>query len=175
MVEAGGHLYCTTCLNKQFKQCGFCAQYHPKDDVSIVEVVNVCAACYKKQVKTCGCCGKETLAKNTRSIDTVKHGEVLACTKCYPKFALCSMCNKFHDKDDIVYHKYVGKVCPACAEEHSSLCPSCGERHMTKHITEDGLCVKCKAAVTGQPLDIKAAPRYAGLPEGWEDFTEEVG
>lgn len=177
LTEVRGELYCQDCMEELFFRCDKCGKYHPKGEREMVTGSALCKACIDQYTGICQCCDKRVFSSQTKELKTL-NGAIKACTECAAKYALCSICKMHHKTEQVTYHKFVGRVCDNCAEENSFLCPSCGERHFKdKMVVFDGvnMCKYCEAKALGQDADPKLKPKYEGLPEGWDDFTEVIG
>jgi len=176
MYTVGGEFgtVCCTCFNLEFASCGHCGNYHRKGVIETIDGRFVCATCKQTHYTTCECCGtftKKDKMNNLKGVGT-------ACISCQEKYMLCSICGDYHHKEDVEYYKYVGRVCKVCVEFSTFTCTSCGEVHPITDRKVTGmeyLCPACEARREGKEVTLKFKPKYADLPEGWDDYVEEVG
>lgn len=171
---AGEGSVCRECYRKAFAQCYHCGQAHRKENLMEFDGQRTCKPCKDKLYVKCTCCGE--LSKKDRLNDMKGVGKI--CAKCQDKFLLCSICGMYHPKDTVHYHKYVGRICDTCTPKATFTCSGCGELHPAsdkKLIDNEPHCPACVARRNGEELVLKERPKYADLPEGWDDYMEEVG
>lgn len=174
-IAVGDDHYCNRCYQAKFSSCNHCHGHFLKDQIEVIDGNRVCPACLKKHYVTCGDCGGR---HRKEKLVTLKGVAKPVCTKCVDNYLLCSICGDYHPADKVVYHKYVGRVCEKCTPQVAFRCSDCGEYHLLENRKDaDGLalCAACEAKRSGKAVEIKTKPKYAGLPEGWEDFVEEIG
>jgi len=172
MNTVHNQLICKRCTDAKYSNCSYCGEWHEKGNVTVIKGRNVCTACDKKHFTLCSHCG---LKEDTRKLKELA-GVGKVCGECVPKFMHCSVCGLYHLTDNVTYHKYVGRVCNNCLGGVAFKCQDCGEMYHNKYRADgEELCTACDAKRKGKEVGAKVKPRYADLPAGWEDFTEEVG
>lgn len=171
LVTTGEGPACTACVRAHFVSCGYCGVYHRKETITkVAEGNGVCAPCLAAHYTDCSCCGNKVRKDRAKELA----GVGIVCTSCTPKFMLCSTCKEYHKVGDCTYHKYVGRICKVCLAKVAFQCKGCGEFYLHKDAVGD-TCTFCDARARGVDIPAATKPRYADLPEGWEDYTEEVG